>query len=232
MKKMIIDDKLFEIFPDTTIGVLKLTGLNNKANSETDALLRDAEKFARTTYEGTPMLDLPEMKKWREAYKTLGVKKGTRVSMESLIKRVVKGNDLPNINPLVDLYNGISLRYVFPCGGEDLKTTQGDIKLTFALGTESFYQIGSDESEPPEENEVVYKDDLGCLCRRWNWREADRTKLTEETEEAILVIESLSADRRSDMEAALDDLAAKCSGYLNAEVEKFILNRDTTSCNL
>ncbi|MCM1991376.1 hypothetical protein KDK92_16705 [Oceanirhabdus seepicola] len=63
---------------------------------------------------------------------------------------------MPSINPLVDLYNSISLKHVFPCGGEDLDETKGDIILTFAEGNEEFRQIGSDVNEPPEMNEDVY----------------------------------------------------------------------------
>lgn len=232
MKQLIIDEKLFNIFPSATIGVLRLSNVNNTKSEEAEFFLREGEQFARKHHSDKALLDLPEMKAWREAYKTLGVKKGNRVSMESLIKRVIKGNDLPIINPLVDIYNSISLRHVFPCGGEDLRATKGNIHLTFANGDETFYQIGSDTSEPPEIDEVVYKDDLGCLCRRWNWREADRTKLTEETTDAILVVESLSSERIDDMNQALKDLEKLCKQFLGAEVKKFILSKDNLSCEL
>lgn len=222
MKKIIIDSNLFEIFPETHIGFLHLKSINNQISVE--ALLRDAEKHVRENYSNA-LIELPEIQEWRDAYKKLGIKKGTRVSVEALIKRVQKGGQIPSINPLVDLYNAISLKYVFPCGGEDLLKTNGDIHLTFANGEETFYQIGSNTNEPPNENEIVYKDSDGCLCRCWNWREADRTKLTEDTTEAILVIESLSASRLNDLENALNQLSQYVQEYLSAEASPYILNK-------
>ncbi len=81
-------------------------------------------------------------------------------------------------------------------------------------------------NEPPNPGEVVYKDDAGCLCRCWNWREADRTKLTEETTHAILVIESLDASRVDEMKGAMDHLSTLVVEFLNAETQIAILNAD------
>jgi DNA/RNA-binding domain of Phe-tRNA-synthetase-like protein len=106
-----------------------------------------------------------------------------------LMKRVSKGNHIGTINPLVDIYNATSLRYGLPCGGEDIDTFRGDIRLTKALGDESFITLGTDESAPPYEGEIVYKDDEGAICRCWNWRESVRTMLRESTKNAFLCIE-------------------------------------------
>jgi DNA/RNA-binding domain of Phe-tRNA-synthetase-like protein len=227
MKKILIDDKLFDLFPDMQIGIVHLKGLDNSINQESGIYLRESEKQVRKKWSGHSVLEMPEIADWRKAYKTLGVKKGTRVSLESLLKRVLKENEIPSINPLVDYYNATSLQNIFPCGGEDLDQTKGDIRLTFAKGSESFKQIGSDVDEPPEIDEVIYKDDLGCLCRRWNWREADRTKLTEETKNAILVVESLNTNRVEEITEALEKLALLCERKLNAKTAIKVLNKET-----
>jgi len=230
MKRITINRKLFELYPEMSIAVIKLNNLKNDS-ADTENILRSAEKYVMAHYK-LPILDLPEIKSWRETYKQLGVKKGSRVSSESLLKRVLKGNNLPLINPLVDIYNAISLKYVFPCGGEDLDATKGNIELTFASGHESFKTIGSEINEPPVLGEVVYKDDLGCLCRCWNWREADRTKLTHETNNAILVIESLTKDRISTLKKAVQELKILSENHLQASVTFTILNKDNTHWNL
>jgi DNA/RNA-binding domain of Phe-tRNA-synthetase-like protein len=160
----------------------------------------------------------------------LGVKKGKRVSVESLIKRVKKGGQLPFINPLVDLYNSISLKYCFPVGGEDLDKVEGDIHLTLAQGGEAFREFGAVDEDPALENEVVYKDDLGCLCRNWNWREADRTKLTEGTTNAIIVIESLTYDRLSEMKAALSEMQEMVTDFFGASCLEYII--DKSNCDV
>ena len=219
-----INNKLFETFPETHIAILKVCNFKNENLSSID-ILRASEKYVIDNYT-QPILELPEIQTWRTAYKTLGVKKGTRVSVESLIKRVSKGNQLPDINPLVNLYNSISLKHIFPCGGEDLNTIQGDIHLTYAIGNETFKTIGSDENEPPTENEVVYKDDLGCLCRCWNWREADRTKLTDNTTNALLVIESLTTARVDELKHAVEALAELIHSHLGGELDYRILSKE------
>lgn len=146
---------------------------------------------------------------WREAFKKFKTKKGARSSIEALLKRVHSGNHLGTINPLVDIYNSISLRYALPCGGEDIDTFAGDIRLTKAVGNEDFITLGSDKSEPPYEGEIVYKDNDGAICRCWNWRESVRTMLTENTKNAFLCIELVDERRLKEFENALADLSNK-----------------------
>jgi DNA/RNA-binding domain of Phe-tRNA-synthetase-like protein len=78
----------------------------------------------------------PVIREWREAYQKFKTKKGARSSIEALLSRVKKGNALGTINPLVDIYNAISLRFGLPCGGEDIDTFAGTVRLTTATGTE------------------------------------------------------------------------------------------------
>ena len=104
--------------------------------------------------------------------KALGVSgKQFPSSIEALLRRAMKGGEPFRINPLVDLYNVISLRHRLPCGGEDLDTIEGEIRLTRAAGDEHFVPLGGSESEPPPAGAVIYRDDLGVICSCWNWRE-------------------------------------------------------------
>lgn len=219
---IIIDPKIFDTFEELQVGIIHA---KNIKKSQALSFLRKEEEALR---DRSPILmDLPELKQWRLAYKVLGVKKGNRVSVESLLKRVLKGNSLPHISGLVDLYNAISIKHVFPCGGEDLNSVQGDIHLTYALGNEQFMQIGSSENEAPQIDEIVYKDNIGCLCRCFNWREADRTKLTENTEEAIFVIESLSLERKDQLQIALDEFSGLLEENFQSSNQVKILNANS-----
>ncbi|OAA88871.1 B3/4 domain protein [Clostridium ljungdahlii DSM 13528] len=83
----------------------------------------------------------------------------------------------------------------------------GDIRLTKAVGDESFITLGTDESALPYEGEIVYKDNEGAICRCFNWRESVRTMLTENTRNAFLCIELVDERRVKDFENALKDLA-------------------------
>ncbi|GKU25113.1 hypothetical protein CFB3_33180 [Clostridium folliculivorans] len=134
------------------------------------------------------------------------------------------GNHLGTINPLVDIYNGISLRYALPCGGEDIDTFVGDIRLTKAVGDEDFITLGTDKSESPYEGEIIYKDDEGAICRCWNWRESVRTMLTEDTRNAFLCIELTDEKRVEEFENALKDLAKTVQEELGGTCKASILD--------
>lgn len=170
-------------------------------------MLSQAEKEALIHIQDTEFSNNKVIKVWREAFQNFKTKKGARSSIEALLKRIHNGNHLGTINPLVDIYNSVSLKYALPCGGEDIDTFCGDIRLTKAIGDELFVPLGTNENSPPYEGEIVYKDDKGAICRCWNWRESLRTILTENTENAFLCIESVDESRVSEFEKALKDLS-------------------------
>jgi DNA/RNA-binding domain of Phe-tRNA-synthetase-like protein len=79
----------------------------------------------------------------------------------------------------VDLYNAVSLRYAVPVGGENLAAYVGPPRLTVADGTEAFDTVvtGASAVEHPAPGEVIWRDEQGVTCRRWNWRQGTRTRL-------------------------------------------------------
>jgi len=168
----------------------------------------------------------PAVAPWRAAYGAFGVKPSKyRSSIESLLRSARAGRVAP-INPLVDLYNAVSLEHRLPCGGEDLLAVEGDIRLTRAEGSEHFVPLGAAAEEPPQRGEVVYADDAGVLCRCWNWREADRTKLTPATKDAFLCIEALPPVSSEALGGALAALAALVQEGLGGTLRVERLDRD------
>jgi len=209
MKKFIIEDSFWSIFPDARIGIVVCNNIDNtiKDNSKYEEMIRNAEKEALKYLDNPEFSSNPVISVWREAFKKFKTKKGARSSIEALLKRAYNENHIGNINPLVDIYNSISLKYALPCGGEDIDKFVGDIRLTKAVGDEEFIPLGEDENSPPYEGEIVYKDDKGAICRCWNWREAVRTMLTENTKNAFLCIELVDETRLNEFESALKELA-------------------------
>ena len=216
MKSFIIEDGFWDLFPHGKIGVLLCHGVNNKIeNTEMfrDLLLEaEAEALNHLTLES--FTSNPVISVWREAFKLFKTKKGARASIEALLKRVSNDNHINTINPLVDIYNSISLKYALPCGGEDLDIIAGTLRLTKAVGNEQFIALGSDQNDPPYEGEIVYKDDEGAICRCLNWREASRTMLTENTTNAFLCVELIDDGRQETFENALRDLLETVSKHL------------------
>jgi len=226
--KIIISDKIIEKYPELEIGVVICNNLNNsKSNKEIKKLMRDIEKETRKEINPEEVIEIPIIIKWREIYKEFGYKPSKyRNSVEALLKRVLGGNEIYEINSLVDIYNYISVKYIMTVGGEDIDKIEGNLILDFAKGDEEFIALGSDENDSPKEGEVVYKDHKGVICRRWNWREANRTKLTEETKNTIIVIENLIPEDKRKHKNALEELKLLIEKYCNGSCKIKTLNKE------
>jgi len=226
MKKFVIENEFWSLFPSAKIGVIVCYGIDNtiKDKEAYKNMILNSEKEALKYLQNAEFSSNEVIKVWREAFKKFKTKKGARSSIEALLKRVHNGNQLGTINPLVDIYNSISLRYALPCGGEDIDTFVGDIRLTKAVGNENFVVLGTDKSEPPYEGEIVYKDNEGAICRCWNWRESVRTMLTENTKNAFLCIELIDEKRTEEFENALKDLEKAVQDNLGGTCKVSILD--------
>lgn len=223
-----VGDEIFAAFPETILGVVTAHGIDNTSDDPAIlAGLRHEEDQVRQRLAGIQISEHPHIAPWREAYRRFGAKpKDYPSSIENLVRRVLKGQRLPRINPLVDLYNTISLRHLVPAGGEDLDRIEGDIALTIATDQETPVQLlGETEPRPPKPGEVIYKDDLGAICRRWNWKEADRTKLTAATRNAVLVIEGLPPVGRDLVERAVEELAGLGRAHCGGRVATAMVDR-------
>src|SRR5512132_3664183 len=210
MTRLLVSPDIFRAFPNALIGVAAFSGVDNAGESkEVTAALRAEEDRAAAAFAGAAIPDHPRIAPWREAYRAFGAKpKDHPSSIENLIRRVAKGGRLPHISKLVDVYNAISLRHLLPVGGEDLAAVEGDVELAFAGENEPPVRLlGEPEPRPPKKGEVIYRDRIGALCRRWNWKEADRTKLTETTTRGLLVIEGLPPVDRALVDKASRELA-------------------------
>lgn len=86
---------------------------------------------------------------------------------------------------------------------------QGGMRLVRATGDEDFVTVagGEEAVEHPDAGEVVWRDEAGVTCRRWNWRQGPRTRLTEATTSGIFLLEGMAPMPVPDVEAAAAELA-------------------------
>jgi DNA/RNA-binding domain of Phe-tRNA-synthetase-like protein len=224
--KFILVDEFLERFPGTIIGVVIASNINNKENND-DVLeiVRNEEKKIKEILSLENFSGYPFIKSWRRAFKDFGAK-DYRSSHEALIKRILKGGETRQINKLVDLYNSISLKYKTPVGGDDLDKVEGNMYVKIAKGDERFIMLGSDETTNPKEGEVVYADENDILCRRWNWREGNKAKFTDETKRAILFVDVIPPLTEEIVRVATNELADLVRKYCNAETKVFILDKN------
>lgn len=209
LDKVQVDDAVWTLRPDFAVLALAVTGLENGPGDDASAAaLAEAEAQARSH---DAAADVPaHIVAWQAAYRAFGAKpQRTASSVEALWRRAL-GPGLPRVNWLVDVYNAVSVRHVLPVGGEDLARYAGPVRLIRATGTESFETMkdGAPVSDPALAGEVVWADDLGVTCRRWNWRQGTRTRLTETTTSALFLLERLAPMTLEELDAAGDALLA------------------------
>ncbi|MBG6191863.1 DNA/RNA-binding domain of Phe-tRNA-synthetase-like protein [Arthrobacter sp. CAN_A212] len=189
-----VNAEVFALRPDYRAVLIAVDGLEpGPSDNVSEALLQSAETFAGQLLAAGPVEELPHVAAWRDAYLAFGAKpQRTRNSLEALMRRTATG--LPRVNRLTDVYNAISVLHQIPLGGEDLAGYVGAPRLIRASGTEPFDTATGGEAtvEHPEAGEVVWCDDAGVTCRRWNWRQGRRTQLHDHTTRALFILDALA----------------------------------------
>lgn len=226
MAALIVDANFWEIFPEAQIFTLVVDGIDNHIPSD---LTKQQEMLDQAATKAQAFLTAPAFKDneviagWRQVFSQFKKKKNARSSIEALLKRVDQGRTFNPINPLVDIYNSISLEYGVPAGGEDLAKIDGTMHLGLASGEEKFYPIGAEKNDPPRPEEVIYYDQTGAVCRSLNWRDSERTMLMPGTTKAILIMEGITEEQKQREEAAINALQAKIAAELGIKgtIEKF-----------
>jgi DNA/RNA-binding domain of Phe-tRNA-synthetase-like protein len=209
-----------ERFPDFRVALVVADNLAIAAarSAALVAEIADMENACRARWGGVELSAIPGVAAWRAAYKGFGIKRTSyRSSVERLIKRVLAGGALPEVNALVDLYNVVSLSSELCLGCDDLDRIEGDLEFRFSRAGDTFLDMGAeageDPNDPPKVGEVVYADARHVLCRRWNWRQDARSAVSAHTRGAALTVQSNGA---GDVEAAAARLTAlierECGG--------------------
>lgn len=205
-----VEPAVFALRPDYRALLVAVDGLvPGPADEASDALLDAAQAAARGALRGRPVEELPHVAAWRDAYRAFGAKpQRTRNSLEALLRRTETG--LPRVNRLTDLYNAVSVLHQIPLGGEDLTGYSGPPRLVRATGQEPFDTVADGQTviEHPEPGEVVWCDDAGVTCRRWNWRQARRTALGDATTAALFILDALDPLTDQALTTIADDLIA------------------------
>jgi DNA/RNA-binding domain of Phe-tRNA-synthetase-like protein len=207
-------------YPQARIAVVYAFDVTNgPSDDRSEALLREACGQAASSLGGAKPQSHPHIQAWRGVYQSFGAKPSKYLcSAEALIQRAMKDGP-PLINSLVDFYNAASIGHLLPIGGEDLDRLQGELVLQFANGGQTFDVPDGGGTEPAAvpAGEVVWADAAGVTCRRWNWRQGRRTRLTEASRNAYFVIEALSPPfAEADFEKAAQAVASGLSSLFGA----------------
>jgi DNA/RNA-binding domain of Phe-tRNA-synthetase-like protein len=231
MKDLIyaIADEVFARFPEYRRGVVIVHDVKNGASpAELVQMLRKEEGAARARLNAETLTAEPRLASWREAFRQLGYKPGDfRPSIEALLRRVLRGQDLPSINALVDIGNIISLRHLLPVGGHAIDVLTQDVALRPASGAEEFVPFGSDGIEHPVPGEFIFTEGRKVLTRRWIWRQANHTLTRPETAAIEINIDGLPPVTAMDVEAAGKDVINLVERFCGGSIRFAILSRQT-----
>ncbi len=233
-----IEPQLFQHYPGYVRGLVIARRVINiePPIDEVARMLTGAQKAVRERADLDPVSAHPNVAAWREAYRAFGAKPTDFPSaIESLVKRVRRGDDIPYINTLAALGNSASLRYLVPIGGHaiDLLQSDDEIVLGYATGQEEFPPLNGGPIEHPVPGEIIFyvtspsRAVPHVMTRRWTWRQGDFTKLQRTTTAVIINIDGLPPVTRADVDTINADVATLVGLYCGgANVEVKVLSED------
>ena len=219
-----ISDEIFSLFPEYMRGVvLAFEVTNSESPPSLMEMLRAAEASVREGLNLDELTAHPRIVSWREAFRKAGIKPSEfRASIEAMIRRVLRHQELPSINTLVDIGNILSLRHLLPIGAHAIDVVSHDIALCRASGEEEFVAFRSEQIEHPVPGEIIFAEGNTVLTRRWSWRQANHTLTLPTTTAIEFNIDGLPPVTKSEVEGIcleLMELVHKfCGGQMRYEI--------------
>jgi DNA/RNA-binding domain of Phe-tRNA-synthetase-like protein len=232
--KDIVSKEVLAKFPGYVRGVVIARGVDN--HGEKPRLIEMLSEVVTKATQDESLLEIkshPRIANWRQAYTDFGTNPNKfYCSIESLARRARRGDQLPYINTLVALFNYFSLKHMVPSGGDDLRLADGDLHLTLARGDEPFTPLNSEETEYPPAGEVIYVDNSRIMCRRWNWRQGDHTKLLPETTDVAINVDCLPPVAKGEAKAITEELAGLVKEFCGGEVKYIFLDAERNEAEI
>jgi DNA/RNA-binding domain of Phe-tRNA-synthetase-like protein len=226
--------EIFARFPGYVRGVVLAYGVRNgDSPPELVALLREAETALRGRMTIEQVGLEPRFASWREAFRWFGAKASDfRASVEAMARRVVRGQEIPSINALVDIGNTISLRHLVPAGGHAIDVVRGDIALRPATGDEDFTAFGSEELEHPAPGEIILAEGKAVLTRRWCWRQGVHTLTLPETTAIEFNVDGMPPVPRLKLDDACRETAGLIERFCGGRTRIEVLSRENPRVRL
>ena len=187
-----VDPSLIASYPGTKFGYAVLEGVKvSPASEEVTEAAKLIEKKVKGKYSDKASVKQSEnIASFRQLYKDFGTNPNSKLnSAEAIMRRIAGGKGLYQVNNVVDTYNISSAEFELPMAAYDLESIQGKLTLRLAKDADEMVKIGDTEATPARVGEVVYADDGGVTCLSFNYRDSDRTKITNKTERVIVFVD-------------------------------------------
>jgi len=225
-----VDPEVLSLFPGMHLVVAIATGLDNETeNPDVDAAWHSAWLEAGRL-DVVNAQSHPRVRALREDFKAAGVSmKRFPISIESMLRRALKGGEPFRINPVVDLYNTLSLRYICPAGAFDLDAMEANLELRFTTNQDCFTALDAQTPVNVETGEIAYASANTVLTRHCMWRQSLHALVGPGTRNVFFVSEipGLAGEEVAfEMEHDIKSALAK---HFQRSCETFILSASRTS---
>jgi len=212
-----IDSKLKTRFPDLTVLTLHIKGVHvQKRGAELEKFKVEVMRQVRNEYNLVSVKDHPTFRAYRDFFWSIKIDPTKiRPAAEALIRRILAGKTLPSINTLVDAYNLASIKSRIALATFDADRLEGDLLMRFAEEGEQFIGIGMEKTLILKGGEIVVSDEEK-LVAIYPYRDADNTKVTEETENIMMLVCGVPGIPKQDLknasQVALEYITRFCNG--------------------
>ncbi len=163
----------------------------------------------------------PALNGFRELHTAIGMSNRKFISSpENLLGILGRHGALPRINPLVDVYNAVSVATNLALGAHDVDFIEGNASLRLTRGDERFLPLGAEEPEAIRAGEYCYVDDGNDILCRLEVRQVEKTKVTEQTKNCFFIVQGNPRTSARDIVRAHDMLWNAVSKFFGGEMRE------------
>lgn len=212
---IIVSDEIASVCPEFVGAAVEARVKNTPFCQELWDEIHLLENRFRETLTTDSLKDMPSIAATRRVYKACGKDPSRyRPASEQLIRRMLQGKELYQIDTLVDLVNLASIAYGYSIGGFDADKFVGDT-LTLGIGREEEPYEGIGRGPLNIAGLPVYRDAQGGVGTPTS--DNERTKMTMETTHLVVLVNGYDGNRERVMENAQ---------YLKQLIERFASGSD------
>lgn len=232
--RFIVEKQVFEALGDVCFGVVFAQNVDNrKQYGEVAALLAQSIRTTEEKFTAARVKEAVEIAPYRAAFATLGINANKYLSsIEAMAQRIEKKKGFPAINPVVDLGNAISLKYLVPLGAHDVDSAAGDIMVRFSRAGDRFTPFGETSEEVLEPGELIYSAGAKVKTRRWVWRQSEEGKITEASRNIFFPLDGFAGQNETRVLAARDELAERLQQIFGCQVQVGFVDRSNPELTL
>ncbi len=214
-----INSTVVQKYPSISVGIAMIKNVKiNKNNSE---LTKKFDEFIHSQENLTTEIlgTYPEVRSYRKLYKEMGIDwHSRRPSPEALLRRVAQKKNLYRINDCVDAYNLIVMKNRVSVGAFDLDKIKFPTILKFPKEGDEILLHGDKEPTKYKSTELAYFDQAGGYNIDFNYRDSQRSLITDETMNLLINVDGVYDISRDMVEKTLQESIDEIIKYCGGEV--------------